>query len=283
LGTTAIEIKSGYGLDLESELKMLRVISRLRESQNMVIKATFLGAHDIPAEFKEDRKKYIDLIVHQMLPQVAEERLADYIDVFCESNYFSVKEMEQILDAGQQHGLLPKVHVNQFTSIGGIQKAVDMGAISVDHLEVMTEQDVQALRQTYRLKYPNKLTIATLLPSCSFFLGLDYAPGRQLIENGVGVALASDFNPGSTPSHNLNFVMSLANLKMGLTPNEAYNALTINAAHAIESAAVVGSITKGARADLLFSERIQGLESIGYHFGESQIDQVMLAGKFIEM
>lgn len=273
-GTTAMEMKSGYGLTAAAELKMLRVIKRLKQHFPMLIKSTFLGAHAIPKEYKQNRKGYMDLLIDEMLPQVAEEDLADYIDVFCETNYFTVAEMERILEAGKNHGLKPKVHVNQFTSIGAIQSSIAHNAVSVDHLEVMKEADVEALAQAK--------TIATLLPSCSFFLGLDYAPAQKLIDSGAAIALASDFNPGSTPSHNLNFVMALACIKMRMTPAQALNALTVNAAHAIESAHRVGCVRVGARADLMFSGRMNGLESMPYHFGESLIDRVMLNGEFLD-
>ncbi len=278
MGTTAIEVKSGYGLDLESELKMLRVIKRLKTDSlsnglQIPLKATFLGAHAIPPEFKNNRKGYIDEIVHKMLPAIAEEDLADYIDVFCEKNYFTVHEMLEIIEAGSAYGLKAKVHVNQFNAIGAIKAAVESGALSVDHLEVMTDEDFTALSGAN--------TIATALPSCSFFLGLDYAPVKEMMAQNIAVSLASDFNPGSTPSGNLNFVYALACIKMGMTPQQAFNALTINAAHAIELQDEVGSITKGKRANLLFFENCEGLAAIPYNFGSSIISKVMVHGEFI--
>lgn len=278
LGTVAIEIKSGYGLDLDSELKMLRVIKRLKEESlanglRIPIKSTFLGAHAIPAAYKDNRRGYIDLMIHTMLPAIAEEQLADYIDVFCEANYFTVHEMLEIIEAGSAYGLKAKVHVNQFNAIGGIQAAVDSGAVSVDHLEVMTDNDLQALS--------GSATIATALPSCSFFLGLDYAPVKEMMEQDIAVALASDFNPGSTPSGNLNFVFSLACIKMRMTPQQAYNALTVNAAHAMEVQNQLGSITKGKKANLLFFEKTAGLAAIPYHFGTSKISKVMVHGTWV--
>ncbi|MGB3592179.1 MAG: imidazolonepropionase [Nonlabens sp.] len=276
-GTTCIEIKSGYGLDLESELKMLRVIQRLKKTSingaRMTIKSTFLGAHAIPPEFKNDRAAYIQLITDEILPAIATNQLADYIDVFCEKNYFTPQEMIHIMMAGAKHGLKPKVHVNQFNALGAVSDAVENGSVSVDHLEVMQTSDYQSLSSSN--------TIATALPSCSFFLGLDYAPVKQMIDKDIAVALASDFNPGSTPSGNMNFVYALACIKMGLTPDQALNALTINAAHALELAHQVGSITPGHRADLLFFKDVDNLARIPYSFGNNLISRVMLEGIFV--
>jgi imidazolonepropionase len=278
LGTTSLEIKSGYGLDVDGELKMLRVIERLKKRSLssglcIPIKATFLGAHAIPVKHKNDREGYIKSIINEMLPAIANEQLADYIDVFCESNYFTVREMLQIIEAGSAYGLKAKVHVNQFNAIGAIEAAVASGAVSVDHLEVMKEEDFTALS--------GSKTIATALPSCSFFLGLDYAPAKEMMDRDIAMALASDFNPGSTPSGNMNFVFALACIKMKMTPQQAFNALTINAAHAMELASEVGSITKGKRANLLFCKDIDGLAAIPYHFGASKISKVMLSGNWI--
>ncbi|HIN38783.1 MAG TPA: imidazolonepropionase, partial [Flavobacteriales bacterium] len=225
-GTGAVEIKSGYGLSVDSELKILRVIKKLKSESPLSIKATFLGAHAIPTNYKDKRQDYIDLIIEEMLPQIKDENLADYIDVFCETNYFTVEEMSQVLEAGALIGLKPKVHVNQFTSLGGIQEAIKQKAISVDHLEVMEEADFKAVVSSD--------IIPTLLPSCSFFLKIPYAPAKELIKRGAPVALATDYNPGSTPSGNIPFVISLACIKMGLTPEQAINAVTINGAAAME-------------------------------------------------
>ncbi|ARN77316.1 imidazolonepropionase [Nonlabens spongiae] len=277
-GTTTIEIKSGYGLDVASELKMLRVIKRLKNHEfvggaKMIIKATFLAAHAIPTEFKNDRNGYIDLIINEMLPRISKEELADFIDVFCEKNYFTVDEMRRLIVAGKKYGLQPKLHVNQFNSLGAVQAAVRAGAVSVDHLEVMTDEDLGNLKSSP--------TIATALPSCSFFLGLDYAPMKKMMENDVAVSLASDYNPGSTPSGNLNFVFALACIKMRMTPSQALNALSINAAHALKLGSKVGSIQVGKRADLLLFEDIESLAAIPYHFGENKISKVMLDGHFM--
>lgn len=273
LGTTTVEIKSGYGLSLEAELKMLRVIKRLKQETKVIIKATFLGAHAIPVAYKNDRKAYIDLIINEILPVINQEQLADYIDVFCEKNYFTVDEMLEIIDAGKSYGLKAKVHVNQFNAIGAVTAAVKSNAVSVDHLEVMDSEDYDALSGCD--------TVATALPSCSFFLGIPYAPVKDMIRQNIAVALATDFNPGSTPSGNMNYVFSLACIKMGMTVEQAYNAITVNASHALELQDEVGSITVGKRADFVFYKNIDSLATIPYHFGHSNIDNVMIKGKII--
>ena len=270
LGTGAVEIKSGYGLSVEGELKMLRVIKHLKENHPLTIKVTFLGAHAIPAKYKENREEYIRLIIEEMLPVIAKEKLADYIDVFCETNYYTPEETSRILQAGMKHGLKPKIHVNQFTSIGGIQVGIDNNAISVDHLEVMTEQDKKDLAVSN--------VIPTALPSCSFFLGIPYAPAREMIEAGLPLCLASDYNPGSTPSGNIPFVISLACLKMKLLPEEAINAATMNGACAMELQKELGSITKGKRANLIITKPINSINNIPYSFGSNLIDQVIIDG-----
>ncbi len=270
-GTGAVEIKSGYGLSLDAELKILRVIKNLKEESDLEIKATFLGAHAIPEEYKDDRNGYIDLITKEMLPIIEEEKLADYIDVFCEKNYFSVGEMEIILEAGAAHGLKPKVHVNQFTSIGGVKAAVNYGALSVDHLEIMKDVDVKALSGTE--------TMPTLLPSCSFFLSIPYAPARSMIDNGLAVALASDYNPGSTPSGNMPFVISLACIKQRMTPEEAINAATINSAYAMEISETHGSIAKGKIANIFITDPIPSYSYLPYSFGKNVVETVFLKGK----
>lgn len=287
MGTTTIEIKSGYGLSTAAEIKMLRVIKRLKQElgnnpkhpliskgAKLSIKATFLGAHAIPTAHKEQRDKYITLIINEMLPQIAQENLADFIDVFCEQNYFTVNEMALILNAGRAHGLLAKVHVNQFNSIGAVEAAVNTGAVSVDHLEEMQDDDFLALK--------NATTIATALPSCSFFLGIPYAPVNSMIDNDIAVALASDYNPGSTPSGNMNFVFALACIKMKMTPERALNALTINAAHALGLQNEVGSITRGKQANLLLFKEVDNLAIIPYSFGDMLVHKVMTQGVFIK-
>lgn len=270
-GTVAVEVKSGYGLSVESELKMLRVARRLGETLPLRVKTTLLAAHALPDEFKEDRDGYLRMITDELLPAVAAERLADFIDVFCETNYFTVAEMERVLEAGVRHGLKGKVHVNQFASLGAIASAVTHGALSVDHLEVMEEADMQALA--------GAKTIPTLLPSCSFFLRIPYAPARALIERGCAVALASDHNPGSTPSGNMNLVLSLACIQLRMLPEEAINAATINAAAAMDLEHELGSITIGKRASFIITRPVPSLAFLPYAFGTDHIDTVIIDGK----
>ena len=267
-GTGAIEIKSGYGLSVEAELKMLRVIKRLKENSDLTIKATFLGAHAFPKEYKENQEAYIDLIINEMLPTIAKEGLADYIDAFCERNYFTVPQLERILEAGAKYGLKPKVHVNQFSSMGGIQASLKYNAVSVDHLEEMTSEDFDALKGSN--------TIATGLPSCSFFLNIPYTPVRELINNNTAVALATDFNPGSTPSGNMQLVGSLGCIKMKLTPEEVVNASTINGAYAMELGNELGSISLGKKANLIITKPMPSLAYMMYSFGENNVERVIL-------
>ena len=248
LGTGAVEIKSGYGLTIEGELKMLRVIQKLAQNYPITIKATFLGAHAIPTKFKDNRKGYIDSILNDMLPEISKNKLADYIDVFCETGYFTVAETEQIMEAGIRFGLKPKIHVNQFNSIGGIQAGVKYNALSVDHLEVMTTADILALKNTH--------TMPVALPSCSYFLSIPYTPAREIIAAGLPIALATDYNPGSTPSGNMNFVVATACIKMKMTPEEAINAATINGAYAMGISKTHGSITIGKIANLIITKPI---------------------------
>lgn len=273
MGTGAIEIKSGYGLSVEGELKMLRVIKRLKEKSPIPIKANFLGAHSYPAEYKNNHQGYIDLIVNEMLPQIAEEGLADYIDAFCEKVAFSVEETEQIIKAGAQYGLKPKIHTNQFNCMGGIELCVANNALSVDHLELVNDAEIECLK--------NSETIATLLPSAPFFLSDPYQPGRKLVDEGVAVALASDYNPGSSPSGNMNLVVSLACVKLKMTPEEAINAATINGAFAMELQNEYGSIAVGKKANLMITEEINSLAFIPYSFGKDSIEQVIINGKII--
>ena len=273
MGTGAIEIKSGYGLSLEGELKMLRVIKRLQENYEIPIKSTFLGAHALPKKYKNNKDQYLNLIISEMLPNIEEEGLADYIDIFCETNYFSVDDMQKIIKAGHKHGLKPKVHVNQFTSIGGIQKAIEWNAISVDHLEVMSENDFESLI--------NSNTIATLLPSCSFFIDIPYAPARELITKNIPFALASDYNPGSSPNGNMNLVNSLAAIKMKISPQAAINASTINGAYAMELAEKTGSISIGKWANINISSEISSYGFMPYSFGQNHIEKSMIKGKWI--
>ncbi len=273
LGTGAVEIKSGYGLTIEAELKMLRVIKKLKEKSNLTIKSTFLGAHTFPQQYKENHQGYIDEITKNMLPVIANENLADYIDVFCESGFFSVEEMEQICIAGLRYGLKPKLHINQLNSIGGIESAIKMNAISVDHLETMTEKDIADLSASN--------TIGTLLPTAAFFLRMQYQPARALINGGCAIALASDFNPGSSPSFNMNFVVALSCIQMKMLPQEAINSATINGAFAMEIQDELGSISIGKKANLIFTQPINSIEYLPYAFGTNLIEKVMIKGEFI--
>jgi imidazolonepropionase len=267
-GTGAIEIKSGYGLTVEAEIKILKVIKKLKQFFPIKIKATFLGAHAFPLKFKNNRQGYINIIINEMLPLIEKEKLAEYIDVFCENNYFSVDEMEQILNAGIEKGLKPKVHVNQFSILGGIKKAIELGAVSVDHLEVISTEDINFLKKSN--------TIPTLLPSCSFFISIPYGNARLLIENDLPVALASDYNPGTSPSNNLQFVWSLACIKMKMTPEESLNALTVNAAAALELSDTHGKIALGRKSPIIITKNIPSLAYIPYSFGESFIERIIL-------
>lgn len=273
LGTGAVEIKSGYGLTLDGELKILRVIQQLSQHYPITIKATFLGAHAFPLEYKENRKGYIDLIINEMLPEIAKNQLAEYIDVFCETGYFTVAETEQIIEAGIRFGLKPKIHVNQFNSIGGVQAAVKYDALSVDHLEVIKPEDIVALKNTE--------TMPVALPSCSYFLSIPYTPAREMITAGLPIALATDYNPGSTPSGNMNFVVATACIKMKMTPEEAINAATINGAYAMGVSDSHGSITIGKKANLIITKPIPSYYQLPYAFGSNLIDAVFLEGQHI--
>ncbi len=270
-GTGAIEIKSGYGLSLESELKMLRVARRLKAVSPIPVKVTFLGAHAVPLEFKEQRHEYINLIINEMLPQVAAEGLADYCDVFCDKGFFTPEETARILEAGWRYGLKPKIHANELGYTGGVQVGVANKAISVDHLEYTGESEIEVLK--------NSDTLPTLLPSCAFFLGIPYAPARKMIDAGLPVVLASDYNPGSSPSGKMPFVISLACIKMKMLPEEAINAATINGARAMEMEADFGSVAVGKVANLFISAPIPSLAHLPYAFGSNLVETVVLRGK----
>ena len=273
-GTGAVEIKSGYGLTVEGELKMLRVIKKLSENYPIIIKATFLGAHAFPAEYKDNHSGYIDLIVNEMLPKIAAENLADYIDTFCETGYFSVEETERIMEAGKKYGLQAKIHVNQFNAIDGIKACVRHNALSVDHLEILTEEDISALK--------NSDTMPVALPSCSYFISIPYTPARKIMDAGLPLALATDFNPGTTPSGNMNFVLATACIKMKMTPEEAINAATINGAYAMGISDTHGSITIGKKANIIISKEVTSFYQLPYAFGSNLIDEVIIEGKRIK-
>lgn len=271
MGTGAVEIKSGYGLSVKDELKMLRVAKELKKYTDLTIKTTFLGAHAIPLEYKENRDKYIDLIVEEMIPQVAAEELADYCDVFCDKGFFTVPETERILLAGEKYGLKPKIHANELDYSGGIQIGVKHGAISVDHLEFTGDAEIESLLSSQ--------TVATLLPSTAFFLRLHYPPARKMIDAGLTVAIASDYNPGSSPSGNVFFSMSLACIHLRMLPEEALNAATINGAAAMELSETHGSITRGKKANFIITEKIPSIAYLPYAFGRHHAEMIVVNGK----
>ena len=270
LGTGALEIKSGYGLTTRDELKMLRVIKKISKHSAVKIRSTFLGAHAIPEAYKNDKSAYIDLIINEMLPIIKKEKLADYIDVFCEKDYFNLEDTDRILTAAKAFGLKPKIHVNQFNAFGGVALGVKHKAISVDHLEQLLETDIEALKDTE--------TMAVALPGCSFFLGIPYTPARKLIDAGLPLALATDYNPGSAPSGNVNLIVSLACIKMKMSPEEAINAATINGAYAMGVSDDYGSITVGKKANLILSTPMESYIEIPYAFGNNPVFKTVLNG-----
>lgn len=275
MGTGAVEIKSGYGLSLEDEIKMLRVIRQLKEKSPLQIKSTFLGAHTFPLAFRENHTAYINEIVNDMLPVIAREKLADFIDVFCENGFFNPEESEIILKEGLRYGLQVKMHVNQLNSIGGIEKGINLNALSMDHLEIMTTEDIQ------KIKNSGWKGFCTLLPSAAFFLRMGYPPARQLLESGCAIALASDYNPGSSPTGNMNTVIALACIQMKLLPEEAVNAATLNGAFAMGLGGSLGSIMPGKLANLIITSPVPSLSYLPYSFGSNCIDKVIIRGRFI--
>lgn len=273
MGTGAIEIKSGYGLTTDAELKMLRVIKRLKADYPGMIKSTFLGAHAFPLEYKENHQGYIDLLCNEMIPAIAEENLADFVDAFLETGYFSVEETERVMQTGKKYGLKAKIHVNQFTAIDGIESCVKNDALSVDHLEIVTDADIEALK--------GSKTMPVALPTCSFFITIPYTPARKIIDAGLPLAIASDYNPGTTPSGNMNLVVAAACIKLRMTPEEAVNAATINGAYAMDLLSTHGSITKGKKANVMITEKLNSFYEIPYNFGNMLIEQVIINGKRI--
>ena len=273
LGTGAIEIKSGYGLTIEAELKMLRVIKRLKQDFPVKVKATLLGAHAVPKDYKNNKEGFIDLVINQLIPEVKRLQLANYIDVFCEKGYFDLNDTERILKAGIEHGLRPKIHVNQFNAFGGVALGVAYNALSVDHLEELNDDDIEALKGSD--------TMPVALPSCSYFLSIPYTPARKLIDAGLPLALATDYNPGSTPSGNMNFVVSTACIKMKMTPEEAINAATINGAYAMGCSNMYGSITRGKKANIIITKEVPSYNYLPYAFGENNIDMVFINGQIV--
>jgi imidazolonepropionase len=273
LGTGAIEIKSGYGLTVEGELKMLRVIKRLKEVSPIPVKATFLGAHTYPPEYRDDHEGYIRLIIEEMLPAIGREGLAEYIDVFCERGFFSVEEAERVVRVGVAFGLQPKIHANQLHLSGGVETGIRVGAISVDHLETMDVGAIGALAGSD--------TIGTLLPTAAFFLRMPFQPARELLDAGCAIAVASDFNPGSSPSGNMNLVVAMSCIQMRMLPEEAINAATLNGAYAMSLGDELGSITAGKRANLIITQPVPSLAFLPYSFGSNLIGRVMIGGEFI--
>jgi imidazolonepropionase len=272
-GTGAVEIKSGYGLTTDDEIKMLRVIRRLKETSPLTIISTFLGAHAIPMEYKTDPIAYVDLIINEMIPLVAAEELADYIDVFCDRGFFSVEDTDRILNAGMKYGLRPKIHANELGLTGGVQVGVKYNALSVDHLEHLGDEEISVLKDSE--------TMPTVLPGASFFLGLPYAPVRKMIDSGLPVAMASDFNPGSSPSGNMQFILSLGCIKYRMLPEEAINAVTINGAYAMGLENELGSIAIGKKANIFITKEIPTIQYMPYAFGSNKVEKVILNGKLI--
>ncbi len=270
-GTGAIEIKSGYGLTLESEIKILKVIKRLKKTSEATIKSTFLGAHAIPKVFHNNKNGYMDLVINKMLPRIAEEELADYVDIFCEKGYFNNDDIKRLLEAANKFGIKGKTHVNQFNSIGGIKTSVELGALSVDHLEIMKKEDFDVL--------VNSNCIPTILPSCSFFLDIPYSPARKMINKGLPLALATDYNPGSSPTGNMNFIASLGCLKLKMSPEEVINATTINGAYAMGVEKELGSIAIGKKANLFITKPIPSYTYLFYKFAENLIEKTIINGK----
>jgi imidazolonepropionase len=268
-GTGAVEIKSGYGLSYEGELKMLRVIRKLKEKSKLTIKATFLGAHAFPTEYMQDHEGYLDLLLNKLLPQIADEGLADFIDAFCETGYFSVDETKRIIEAGAKYNLPAKIHVNQFNITGGIQACTALGARSVDHLEVLNEDDIAALK--------NSNTMPVALPGCSMFIRIPYTPARTIIDNGLPLAIASDFNPGTCPTGNMNMILSLACINLRMLPEEAINAATVNGAYAMDVADTLGSVTVGKKANLIITKAVQSLAYLPYAYGSNNIERVVIS------
>ena len=274
MGTGAVEIKSGYGLTTESELKLLRVIRRMKENSPMTIKSNFLGAHGIPMEYRGHQEDYVDLVINEMIPLVAAEDLADFIDVFCDKGFFTVEDTERILMAGIKYGMRPKIHANEMAVSGGVQVGVKYGAISVDHLEQMGKEEIEALKGSD--------TMPTVLPGCAFFLNLPLSPVRDMINAGLPVAMASDFNPGTSPSGNMQFVLSCACIRYRMTPEEALNATTLNTAYAMDVAHELGSITKGKIANVMITKPMTQLEFMPYYYGANKVQTMILKGKLIK-
>ncbi|PLX10552.1 MAG: imidazolonepropionase [Marinilabiliales bacterium] len=274
-GTGAVEIKSGYGLTLESELKMLRVIKKLKAASPLTIKSNFLGAHSIPLEYRGRQSEYVDLVVNEMIPKVAEEDLADFIDVFCDIGFFTVEDTERILKAGQNYGLRAKIHANELDYSGGVQVGVKYNALSVDHLEFVGDEEIKTML--------NSETIPTVLPGAAFFLGMKYAPAREMIDAGLPLAMASDFNPGSSPSGNMQLILSMACILYKLLPEEAINSTTLNTAYAMGVSDKLGTITKGKLANLIITKEIPTYEYLPYYYGTNKVDTMIIKGRVVDI
>ncbi len=272
MGTAAVEIKSGYGLTTESELKMLRVIRRLKQESELTIKANFLGAHAVPLEYRGRQSEYVDLVINEMIPQVAAEELADYVDVFCDKGFFTVEDTDRILNAGMKYGLRAKIHANELDYSGGIQVGVKYNALSVDHLEYTGDEEITALLGSE--------TMPTILPGAAFFLNMPYAPARKMIDAGLPVAMASDFNPGSSPSGNMQLILSMASILYRLTPEEGLNACTLNGAYAMDLSEETGSISIGKQANLILTKPMDNLAYMPYYYGINKVEKTMIKGKF---
>ncbi len=270
MGTGAVEIKSGYGLNTEDELKMLRVIRRIKETAPICVRSTFLGAHAVPEKYKSNPSEYVDIIINEMIPQVAAEELADFIDVFCDKGFFTPEDTERILMAGMKYGLRPKIHANELGNTGGVEVGVKYNALSVDHLEYLNDEEIQVLKGTE--------TMPTILPGAAFFLNLPLSPVRKMIDAGLPVALASDFNPGSSPSGNMSFISALGSIKYQMTPAEVINATTLNSAYAMGVSDCLGSITKGKIANLFITSEVEGIASLPYFFGSNLVETVIING-----
>jgi len=272
MGTAAVEIKSGYGLTTESELKMLRVIRRLKQESELTIKANFLGAHAVPLEYRGRQSEYVDMVINEMIPQVAAEELADYVDVFCDKGFFTVEDTDRILNAGMKYGLRAKIHANELDYSGGIQVGVKYNALSVDHLEYTGDEEIAVLLGSE--------TMPTILPGAAFFLNMPYAPARKMIDAGLPVAMASDFNPGSSPSGNMQLILSMASILYRLTPEEGLNACTINGAYAMNLSEETGSISIGKQANLILTKPMDNLAYMPYYYGINKVEKTMIKGKF---
>jgi imidazolonepropionase len=273
MGTGAVEIKTGYGLTVDAELKMLKVIKRIKQDTLAFIAPTLLAAHAIPEEYRKNKEEYIKLITNELIPKAGDLNISHFIDVFCEEGYFDIEDLETILKAGQVHNFRPKIHVNQFYILGGVALGVKHNALSVDHLELINDEDIEALKESD--------TMPVALPGCSFFLGIPYTPARKLIDAGLPLAIATDYNPGSAPSGNMNFIVGAACAKLKLTPEEAINAATINGAYAMGISNMYGSVTRGKKANFIITKPMKHYREIPYSFAHNPVDQIIINGQLL--